>query len=138
MEASLKDYYFLNMENGRFEKVPEFPKKAWLEGIVNAICHQSYNLQGNCIYIKHFKFGEGKNEALLPFYLTKLIEVSIKNLLHPLDIFSYYLVRDPEGLHTNIRLRIRSSWSHSNDLSQRINPMHEQLRIFSGYFTPPQ
>ena len=30
MEASLRDYYFLNMKNGRFERVPEFPKEAWL------------------------------------------------------------------------------------------------------------
>ena len=54
MHASLRDYYYLNMENGRFERVPEFPKEAWLEGIVNALCHRSYNVQGNSIYIKHF------------------------------------------------------------------------------------
>jgi ATP-dependent DNA helicase RecG len=54
MHASLRDYYYLNMKNGRFESVPEFPREAWLEGIVNALCHRSYNIQGNSIYIKHF------------------------------------------------------------------------------------
>lgn len=54
INASLRDYYFLNMEVGRFERLAEFPKEAWLEGIVNALCHRSYNQQGNSIYIKHY------------------------------------------------------------------------------------
>lgn len=54
LKASLKDYHFLDLENGRFNKVPEYPEEAWLEGIVNALCHRSYNVQGNAIYIKHF------------------------------------------------------------------------------------
>ncbi|MBL7788936.1 MAG: putative DNA binding domain-containing protein [Chitinophagales bacterium] len=52
--ATLKDYYFLDLETGRFNKVPEYPEEAWLEGIVNALCHRSYNVQGSAIYIKHF------------------------------------------------------------------------------------
>jgi len=54
LKTSFKDYYFLDMETGRFNKVPEYPEEAWLEGIVNALCHRSYNVQGNAIYIKHF------------------------------------------------------------------------------------
>ncbi len=54
LKAALKDYYFLDLETGRFNKVPEYPEEAWLEGIVNALCHRSYNVQGNAIYIKHF------------------------------------------------------------------------------------
>ncbi len=54
INASLRDYYFLNMEIGRFERLTEFPKEAWLEGIVNALCHRSYNQHGNSIYIKHY------------------------------------------------------------------------------------
>jgi ATP-dependent DNA helicase RecG len=54
LKASLKDYYFLDLETGRFLKVPEYPEEAWLEGIINALCHRSYNIQGNAIYIKHF------------------------------------------------------------------------------------
>lgn len=54
LKATLKDYYFLDLETGRFNKVPEYPEEAWLEGIVNALCHRSYNIQGNAIYIKHF------------------------------------------------------------------------------------
>ncbi|MBY0477995.1 MAG: hypothetical protein K2Q24_10145 [Chitinophagaceae bacterium] len=54
LKATLKEYYFLDLETGRFNKVPEYPEEAWLEGVVNALCHRSYNVQGNAIYIKHF------------------------------------------------------------------------------------
>lgn len=54
LNTTLKDYYFLDLESGRFAKVPEYPEEAWLEAIVNALCHRSYNIQGNAIYIKHF------------------------------------------------------------------------------------
>jgi ATP-dependent DNA helicase RecG len=54
LKATLKDYYFLDIEVGRFNKVPEYPEEAWLEGIVNALCHRSYNVHGNAIYVKHF------------------------------------------------------------------------------------
>ncbi len=54
LKATLKDYYFLDLDTGRFNKVPEYPEEAWLEGVVNALCHRSYNVQGNAIYIKHY------------------------------------------------------------------------------------
>ncbi|MCU0326911.1 MAG: putative DNA binding domain-containing protein [Spirosomaceae bacterium] len=54
LKVTLKDYYFLDLETGRFNKVPEYPEEAWLEGVVNALCHRSYNVQGNAIYIKHY------------------------------------------------------------------------------------
>ena len=54
IDARLRDYYYLDMETGRFNKVPEYPKDAWLEGIVNALSHRSYNIQGNAIYIRHY------------------------------------------------------------------------------------
>lgn len=71
MKAALRDYYFLNMETGRFEQVPEFPREAWLEGVVNALCHRSYNIQGNSIYIKHFDDRlEISNSGPLPAQVT--------------------------------------------------------------------
>jgi ATP-dependent DNA helicase RecG len=54
LKASMKDYFFLDFDSGRFIKVPEYPEEAWLEGVVNALCHRSYNVQGNAVYIKHF------------------------------------------------------------------------------------
>ncbi|WP_353167826.1 ATP-binding protein [Flavobacterium sp.] len=71
LKASFKDYYFLDMEEGRFKKVPEYPEEAWLEGIVNALCHRSYNVQGNSVYIKHFDNRlEISNSGPLPAQVT--------------------------------------------------------------------
>lgn len=69
--ASLKDYYYLDVNIGKFVKISEYPEEAWLEGIVNALCHRSYNLQGNCIYIKHFDDRiEISNSGPLPAQVT--------------------------------------------------------------------
>lgn len=71
LKASLKDYYFLDLEEGRFNKVPEYPEDAWLEGVVNALCHRSYNVQGSAIYIKHFDNRiEISNSGPLPAQVT--------------------------------------------------------------------
>jgi ATP-dependent DNA helicase RecG len=71
MKATLKDYYFLDLESGRFKVVSEYPEEAWLEGVVNALCHRSYNVQGNAIYIKHFDDRiEISNSGPLPAQVT--------------------------------------------------------------------
>lgn len=71
LRASLRDYYFLDIETGKFRKVPEYPEEAWLEGVVNALCHRSYNVSGNAIYIKHFDDRlEISNSGPLPAQVT--------------------------------------------------------------------
>lgn len=71
LRAALRDYYFLDIQQGKFKKVPEYPEEAWLEGIVNALCHRSYNVQGNVIYIKHFDDRlEISNSGPLPAQVT--------------------------------------------------------------------
>ena len=71
LKASFKDYYFLDLETGKFKKVPEYPEEAWLEGVVNALCHRSYNVQGNAIYIKHYDDRlEISNSGPLPAQVT--------------------------------------------------------------------
>jgi len=71
IRIALKDYYFLDKAQGRFLKVPEYPEEAWLEAIVNALCHRSYNVQGNAIYIKHFYDRlEISNSGPLPAQVT--------------------------------------------------------------------
>lgn len=69
--ASLRDYYYLDLEAGKFFKISEYPQEAWLEGVVNALCHRSYNVHGNCIYIKHFDDRlEISNSGPLPAQVT--------------------------------------------------------------------
>ena len=71
LRTSLRDYYFLDITIGKFKKVPEYPEEAWLEGVVNALCHRSYNVQGNEIYIMHFDDRlEISNSGPLPAQVT--------------------------------------------------------------------
>lgn len=71
LRTTLRDYYFLDITIGKFRKVPEYPEEAWLEGVVNALCHRSYNVQGNEIYIKHFDDRlEISNSGPLPAQVT--------------------------------------------------------------------
>lgn len=41
--------------DGRFATTPEFPKEVWLEAIVNAVVHRSYNLKNMNIFVKMFE-----------------------------------------------------------------------------------
>ena len=71
LRTSLRDYYFLDIQNGKFRKIPEYPEEAWLEGVVNALCHRSYNVMGSAIYIKHFDDRlEISNSGPLPAQVT--------------------------------------------------------------------
>jgi len=41
--------------DGRFQTSPEYPEDAWLEAIVNAVVHRSYNLKHMNIFVKMFE-----------------------------------------------------------------------------------
>lgn len=71
LKTSFRDYHFFDVNEGKFKIVQEYPEDAWIEGIVNALCHRSYNLQGNSIYIKHFDDRlEISNSGPLPAQVT--------------------------------------------------------------------
>jgi ATP-dependent DNA helicase RecG len=40
--------------DGRFATNPEYPKEVWLEGLINAVVHRSYNLKHMNIFVKMF------------------------------------------------------------------------------------
>lgn len=50
MHSQLRDFQYL-AEDGMFKTIPEYPEFPWFEGIVNAITHRNYSLQGDCIRI---------------------------------------------------------------------------------------
>ncbi len=54
LRASFGEFYVFDVENATFVRVAEYPEDAWLEGVVNAVFHRSYNMHGNCIRIQHF------------------------------------------------------------------------------------
>lgn len=55
VKSQLRDFSHLN-KDGLFEKVPEYPEFAWLEGITNAVTHRNYAMRGE--HIKIFIFDD--------------------------------------------------------------------------------
>jgi len=50
----IKEYFYLDMDVWKFISTLEFPQDAWLEWIINALTHRSYNRTWNPIFIKHY------------------------------------------------------------------------------------
>lgn len=50
MHSQLRDFQYLG-EDGVFKIIPEYPEFPWLEGIVNAVTHRNYSLQGDHIRV---------------------------------------------------------------------------------------
>lgn len=53
INSQLREFTHLNSE-GIFETVPEYPKFAWYEGLVNAVTHRDYSNSGEHITVKLF------------------------------------------------------------------------------------
>ncbi|BDR59589.1 ATP-binding protein [Xylocopilactobacillus apicola] len=54
LESQLRTFVSLDLKTGKFMEIPEYPKGAWLEGLVNAVTHRSYNYTGDDIRIIMF------------------------------------------------------------------------------------
>ena len=71
LQTVLRDYYFLDLKTGKFIKISEYPEWAWLEWVVNALTHRSYNLHWNVVLIKHYDDRlEISNSWPLPSFVT--------------------------------------------------------------------
>lgn len=53
LEAQMREFQQLGRD-GVFKKIPEYPAFAWLEGLVNAVAHRDYSIQGDYIRITMF------------------------------------------------------------------------------------
>ena len=54
IESQIRNFTRL-VRDGRFATNPEYPKEVWLEAIVNACVHRSYNLKHMNIFVKMFE-----------------------------------------------------------------------------------
>jgi len=52
LEANLRE--FTTFHNGKFFAVPEYPRDAWYEAIVNAVCHRSYHARTSPVFVRMF------------------------------------------------------------------------------------
>lgn len=77
IKSQLRDFNHLN-KDGIFEKVPEYPEFAWLEGITNAVTHRNYAMMGE--HIKIFIFDD-RMEIRSPGKLPGLVTLeNMKNV----------------------------------------------------------
>lgn len=77
VESQLRTFSSLDKKTGRFIDVPEYPKGAWLEGIVNAVTHRNYKYTGDDIRLLMF---DDRLEIHSPGSLPAV--VSIDNIRH--------------------------------------------------------
>jgi len=52
LDANLRE--FTEFKNGKFYSVPEYPRDAWYEAVVNAICHRSYHARTAPVFVRMF------------------------------------------------------------------------------------
>lgn len=54
IETQIRNFTRLDLD-GKFVTKPEYPKEVWLEAVVNAVVHRSYNLKQMNIFVKLFE-----------------------------------------------------------------------------------
>ena len=53
LESQMREFQHLSRE-GLFVRIPEYPPFTWLEGLVNAVTHRDYSIQGDYIRVSMF------------------------------------------------------------------------------------
>lgn len=99
--------------SGRFADVPVVPRDAWLEGIVNAVVHRSYNLAGDHIRVEIFP---NRIEISSPGRFPGLADPT-----NPMEIDRY--ARNPRIARVCTDLRI------TREFGEGIRRMFEEMRL---------
>lgn len=72
ISTQLREFTALNKYTGKFTNVPEYPEFAWQEGIVNAVTHREYGMQGAYIKVSMF---DDRLEIQSPGKLPNIVTV---------------------------------------------------------------
>ena len=72
ISSQLRDFVSLDRETGQFRTITEYPEFAWQEGIVNAVAHREYAMQGDYIRVTMF---DDRLEIRSPGGLPNLVTV---------------------------------------------------------------
>ena len=84
VEGQLRDFSHLG-KDGKFSTAPEYPRDAWYEAVVNAVCHRSYNLETIPIFIKMF---DDRLEVISPGGFMPAVT--------PTNIYDSHIPRNPD------------------------------------------
>lgn len=112
IRTQLRDFNHLTKE-GIFEKVPEYPEFAWIEGLTNAGIHRNYAMQGE--HIKIFIFDD-RMEIRSPGKLAGL--VTLENMK------SVRYARNPKISETMAQLGL------VKELNEGVSRIYEEMEKF--------
>lgn len=112
IRTQLRDFNHLTTE-GIFEKVPEYPEFAWIEGLTNAAIHRNYAMQGE--HIKIFIFDD-RMEIRSPGKLAGLVTLeNMKNVRY---------ARNPKISETMAQLGL------VKELNEGVSRIYEEMEKF--------
>lgn len=112
IRTQLRDFSHLTTE-GIFEKIPEYPEFAWIEGLTNAAIHRNYAMQGE--HIKIFIFDD-RMEIRSPGKLAGLVTLeNMKNVRY---------ARNPKISETMSQLGL------VKELNEGVSRIYEEMEKF--------
>lgn len=110
IQSQLRDFSFLEADKGQFVKVSEYPKEAWIEGVVNAVTHRSYNIAGDDIRIVMFDDRlEFHSPGKFPYIVT------------PDNIKEIHYSRNPQ-IAKNL-----NDWGYVREFGEGVNRMFKEM-----------
>lgn len=109
IEALLRDFQILD-DNVRFKTVPEYPRFAWFEGLINAVAHRDYSLQGDYTRVMIF---DDRLEITSPGTLPN--RVTLENMR------TTRFARNPKICH------VLTSFEMVRELNEGVHRMYEEM-----------
>ncbi|NMN02350.1 ATP-binding protein [Bifidobacterium panos] len=109
IEALLRDFQVLD-DNVRFKTVSEYPRFAWFEGLVNAVAHRDYSLQGDYTRVMIF---DDRMEITSPGTLPN--RVTLENMR------TTRFARNPKICH------VLTSFEMVRELNEGVHRMYEEM-----------
>ncbi|MBR3738823.1 MAG: putative DNA binding domain-containing protein [Clostridia bacterium] len=117
LESQMREFQHLSKE-GVFEKVPEYPPFTWLEGLVNAVTHRDYSIQGDYIRISMF---DDRIEITSPGSFPSIVTVD--------NIQNTRFSRNP------LIARVLSDFGWVRELNEGVRRIYQDMQAF--FLEPP-
>ena len=117
LETQMREFQQLDRD-GIFKRIPEYPSFAWLEGLVNAVAHRDYSLQGDYIRITMF---DDRIEFSSPGRLPSIVTVD--------NIQSTRFSRNP------MIARVLSDFGWVRELNEGVKRIYTDMASF--FLDPP-
>lgn len=113
INAQLRSFNALNPQTGTFESMPEYPEFAWQEGVVNAVTHRAYNIQGSDIQVRMF---DDRLETESPGKLPGLVRLT--------NIKQVRFSRNPRIA------QVLNAFGYVKEFGEGVNRIFDEMRLF--------